>query len=94
MAHVVVGAQLALQVVIDLLARLRVAAEQVRGEHQALRHRRGRADPVGDVLAEQAVVGPDPDRVAAGLDLAALLIDPVADARRRRGAGRPRFGTS
>ena len=37
-AHVVVGAQLALQVVVDLLAALGVAAEQMRGEHDALRH--------------------------------------------------------
>ena len=88
-AHVVVGAQLALQVVVDLLAGSRVAAEQMRGEHEALGHRRWRADPVGDVLADQAIVGPDAHRVAARLDLAALLVDPVADALRRRGAGRP-----
>ena len=79
-AHVVVGAQLALQVVVDLLAAFRVAAEQVRGEHDALGHRCGRADPVGHVFAGQAVVGPDAHRVAARLDLAALLVDPVGDA--------------
>ena len=78
MAHVVVGAQLALQIVVDLLPALGIAAEQMRGEHDALRHGGWGADPVGDVFADEAVVGADAHRVAAGPDLAALLVDPVA----------------
>ena len=79
MAHVVVGAQLALEVVVDLLARLRVAADQVRRQHDGLGERGGRADPVRDVLADQAVVGPDPDRVAARRQPAALHVLHVGD---------------
>ena len=79
MAHVVVGAQLALEIVVDLLAALGIAAEQMRGEHDALGHRGRGAHPVGDVFADEAVVGADAHGVAAGPDLAALLVDPVAD---------------
>ena len=79
-AHVVVGAQLALQVVVDLLAGLRVAADQVRRQHDRLGERGGRADPVGDVFADQAVVGPDLDRVAARRQPAALDVLHIGDA--------------
>ena len=50
------------------------------GEHQRLRERRGRADPVGDIFATRAVVGFDPHRPALRRQAGPLARDHVADA--------------
>ena len=79
-AHVVVGAQLPLQVIVDLLAPVRVAPEQQRRQHHRLGEGRGRAHPVRDVLAAGAVVAADPHREPGGGQRGALDVGHVADA--------------
>ncbi len=70
----VVGAQFAFQVVIDHLALFRIAADQMRGEHQALAERRLGPDPMGDVSALQPVIGADAERIPRDGRLSALHI--------------------
>src|SRR5882672_9302197 len=78
----VVGAQLALEVVMDGLAGLGIAADQQWRQHLALGPRRRRADPVGDIFAAEPVIAADHHGIAVEAGLAALDIGEVADALR------------
>ena len=85
-AHVVELPRLAFEVVVDQLALLGLAADQVRRQHERLAQSRRRADPVGDVFAAQAVVGHDGDRVLADARLRALGVPEGPHARPAHGA--------
>jgi len=80
MAHVVVGAQFAFEVVVDLLAVLGVAAQENGGEHGGLGEGGGGADPVGDVFTREAVVGVNLDGKAFGGEGVAFDVGHVAHA--------------
>ena len=56
MTHMVVGSHFAPEVLPGFLARIRIAADEMRGEHRRLAKRRERADPVGHVRTARAIV--------------------------------------
>lgn len=78
-AHVIVGPHLAAEVLPDLLAGGRIAADEMRREHRRLAKRRRRADPVSHILAARAVAGLDPDRPALEGQTAAFSGNQIAD---------------
>ena len=80
MAHVVVSPHLALQVLPDPFALVRIAPRQMRRKHQGLGEGRGGADPVGHVFTPRAIVGFDPYGPALGGQAGPLACDDVADA--------------
>ena len=71
---VVVLAQLALEVVVDLLAVVGVAAQQERRQRQRLRQRRPGAAPERHVLAARAVLARDDHGVLGQQDRRPLLV--------------------
>ena len=79
-AHVVVGAQFAFEVVVDLLAMIGVAANEYGGEHGGLGKGGGGADPVGDVFAGEAIVCVDLNGKTFGGECVAFDVGHVADA--------------
>src|ERR1700729_535176 len=79
-AHVVVGADLATEVLPDLLAGVGIAPNEMRREHRGLTEGRRRAHPMCHIFAASAVIGFDAHRPALGRHAFALLCDQVADA--------------
>ena len=77
-AHMVISADLALQVVVDLDARFGVAAQQVGGQHLHLPQRRRGADPVGDIFALCAIIAADAYGKTLGFEFATREVDQIA----------------
>ena len=62
-AHVVELPRLALEIVVDALALLGLASDEIRREHDRRTQRGGRTDPVRDVFADESVGREDAHRV-------------------------------
>ena len=81
MAHMIVSADIAPQILPDLLAGVGIAADEMRCEHRGLGERCRRADPVRDVLTARVVVGLHADRPPLIGQGAPFLGDDIANAR-------------
>jgi hypothetical protein len=78
-SHMIELARLTFQVVVDELALLSLAAQQIGCEHERLPERRTGSHPMRHIFAAQTVLGHDRDRVLADLSLGAFLVSKRAD---------------